>query len=223
MGKIKTLKNRFLFNVAGIDDLLEIRTDFLDIYKFVISHPHYRKEINHDSSVWYSRAIETGTRAEYYDPHKKIINLINLITFLLGIPLGLIVYTILPIPIIGIFIAITPLTLLKIYGKFLSLDTELIQTLNKKMSFKIGELQKFKRTSFDDIVVAAIWNMSLRNPNTIPMVVFLRIIKIISDKIYKIIIKMLKLFSHVYIDHGQSKNKLFVELIRWVFPSKINK
>lgn len=220
MGKIKTYKNRLILNFVGIDELLEIRTDFLDIYKFVINHPHYRKEINPDSSVWYSIAIEIGTRAEYYDPHKKIVNLINFFAFLLGIPLGLIVYAILPIPIIGIFIIVTPLTLLNLCCKFLSLDTELIQTVNRRIKFKIGELQKFKRTSFDDIVVAAMWNQSLRNTKTIPVVVFLRIIKIISDRIYKIIIQMLMLFSYVYIDHGESKNKLFIELIKWVFPPK---
>jgi len=163
MTKLKFFKNEFIINLIGIDDLLEIRTDFLEIYKFTINHPHYRKKINPNPSVWYSIAIEKGTRAEYYDPHKKIIKLINFFTFIFGIPLGLIVYAILPIPIIGIFMTITPYMLLNLYCKFLTLDTELIQTINKGINFKINELLKFKRTSFDDIVVATIWNQSLRN------------------------------------------------------------
>ena len=211
MKKIKTWKNKIINRFVGLDDLLEIRTDFLELYQVALSHPHYRTWINPDSTIWYSKAIEAGTHSEYYDPHKKIISIINLLTVLLGVILGIIGYLALHISIVGLLITITPISALKIYSKLLSLDTELIASTNKKLKLNIGTLLKLKRRRNNEIVVAYIWNQSLNNTKTIPILLLLRLIRCINGHIYKIIISALKKFSVIYAG-DKNKKRLFRKL-----------
>lgn len=211
MGKIKTWKNKIINHLVGFDNLLEIRTDFLKLYQVVLSHPHYRNRINPDSPVWYSKAIEVGAHSEYYNPHRNIIRIINLLVLISGAFFGTIGYLVWRIPIVGGLITITPIFLLKIYSKLLSLDAELIASINKKLALNRGALLKLKRRKNDEIVGAYIWNQSLNSPEIIPILLLLRLIKRINGRIYKIIIIVLERFIILSVG-GESKKNIFQKL-----------
>jgi len=190
---------RIVHSFIGTSDLIEIRADLLEVYKSILRRPAIWKKVDKDIQYWYSIAIDTGARAEYFDPHEGVIRFISLVTWIVGIASGIFVYRVLDVPFVGsVIITITPAALLKFYYWLLSGDTKLYQLANKKLRFNRGELQQFKR-NLDEIVAAAIWNRSLLNPRTIPVLQILRLTKLCSERMYKGVIQLLNRFFSIYI------------------------
>jgi len=214
MRKIKDWYYRRVHSFIGTRDLLEIRADFLELYKLVLRRPGIWKTVNKDIQYWYDMAIDTGARAEYFNPHKGVLRIFSIMAWVVGIASGTISYIVLDIPSAGsIIIVVTPVASLKSYCWLLSHDTKLYQLANKKLRFNRGELQQFKR-NLDEIVAAAIWNGSLLNTKTIPALQLLRLTKLCSKRMYKNVIQLLKIYSPIYTPR-QSTKKTLSDMIKW--------
>lgn len=185
----------------NLEEYRSVQPGFFRIYEAGFQNPNVEKMLP-ANSILVEEAINTGAASKDFDPHQTVNsagNLLALVNFLLAIlaiaseVINIGINSLLIIPYteidrtISLALGSTPsifFVLLGAYFYVVQKDTELVQEMNDELRIPPGPIIGAERDTLR-LFKYHVWNTSLSRKSKLPVMSFLILIRLVSEKFYQ--------------------------------------
>lgn len=196
--------------ILDFDSLRKIRSDWMEFYSHAYNSDQYRERFDFDqldAGSLKQRAITAGNTAGNYRAHKPITHSVEWISSLFNRIriFALLLTLIVGAGLFGIFELVLEVTtfvesvilaqipfdiwvLLMAYLHLLQMDEEFIQEFNKELRFGRDRIVRAERDS-EKLFGFYLWNAGLCDNKKAPALLFLYLIRMLSESIYDRIVR----------------------------------